>query len=112
MKVGSMPNVKRPGEAIMIKAITAIAAAAFIAALAIILPGMTPAVSANTPPEAGVQEPAVKGDRLPIHALGEACSQRAWPYYDSNCLFEARWQGDKARQVRLVTTDRLDPQVR
>lgn len=95
----------------MIKAITAIAGAAFIAALAIVLPGMTPAVSANTPDAAGVQQPAVKGDRLAVHQLGEACSQRAWPYYDSSCLFEARWQGD-ARKVRLVTTDRLDPTVR
>jgi len=107
-----MPNeCKRPGEAIMIKAITAITAAAFVAALAIILPGMTPAVSADTPPEAGVQQPAVKGDRLPIHPLGEACSQRAWPYYDRSCLFEGRWQGDD-RKVRVVTTDRFDPQAR
>ncbi len=107
-----MPNgYKRPGDAIMIKAITAIAAAAFIAALAIVLPGMTPAVSANTPDRAGTQQPAVKGDRLPVHPLGDACSQRAWPYYDRACLFETRWQGD-TRKVRLVTTDRLDPTVR
>lgn len=95
----------------MIKALTAIAAAALIATLAIVLPGMTPAVSANTPDAAGVQQPAVKGDRLAIHQLGEACSQRAWPYYDRECLFEARWQGD-TRKVRFVTTDRLEPKVR
>jgi hypothetical protein len=95
----------------MIKAITAIAGAAFIAALAIILPGMAPAVSANTPPQAGVQQPAVKGDRLPVHPLGESCSQRAWPYYDRSCLFEARWNGDN-RKVRIVSTDRLDATAR
>jgi hypothetical protein len=107
-----MPKrMQTPRGAIMIKAITAIAGAAFIAALAIVLPGMAPAVSANTPPEAGVQQPAVKSDRLPIHPLGGACSQRAWPYYDGACLFEARWQGD-ARKVRLITTDRLDAQGR
>ena len=95
----------------MIKAITAIAAAALIAALATTLPGMVAAVSANTPDQAGAQQPAVKGDRLPIHPLGGACSQRAWPYYDRSCLFEARWQGDM-RKVRVVTTDRLDPKAR
>jgi len=107
-----MPKwMQTPGEAIMIKAITAVAAAAFIAALAIVLPGMVPPVSANTPDQAGAQQPAVKGDRLPIHPLGDTCSQRAWPYYDRACLFETRWQGD-TRKVRLVTTDRLEPTVR
>jgi len=91
----------------MIKIITAVAAAALLAAIVIALPGITPEVSANTPEQAGVQQPAAKGDRQPVHALGAACSPHAWPYFDRDCLFEARWQG-RTREVRLVTTDRLD----
>jgi hypothetical protein len=48
-----------------------------------------------------------KGDRLD-RAAGAGCSQRAWPYYEQDCLvdFEARWSGEP-RKVRLVTTDRV-----
>jgi hypothetical protein len=88
----------------MTKTFAAVAAAAFIAALATILPGMT-AVSANTPEQAGAQQPAAKADRLIVPAA--ACTPRAWPYTDSDCTFAARWQGE-TRAVRLVTTDRLD----
>lgn len=90
----------------MIKTITAIAAAALVAALLIVLPGIAPEVSANTPDRPGTQQMAAKSDRLSVHPAGEACSPRAWPYYDQNCSFEARWSGEK-RTVRVVTTDRL-----
>jgi hypothetical protein len=42
-------------------------------------------------------------------APANACSQRAWPYYEQGCLvdFDARWRGEP-RKVRLVTTDRLN----
>jgi hypothetical protein len=95
----------------MIKTITAIAAAAFIAAIVVVFPGATPAVSANTPDQAGAQQPALKSDRLAVRALGAACSPRAWPYYDRDCLFEGRWHGE-TRSVRVVTTDRIDTKAR
>ena len=89
----------------MFKAIAAIVTAAVVAALVIVLPGL-PEVSAHTPDQAGVREPAAKADRLPVPALGATCSPRAWPYYERDCLFAARWHGD-ARKVRVVTTDRI-----
>ena len=95
----------------MIKLISAVSAAALLAAVVIALPGITPEVSANTPDQAGAQQPAAKGDRQAVHALGAACSPKAWPYFDQDCLFESRWQGDK-RAVRVVSTDRLDPKAR
>jgi hypothetical protein len=49
----------------------------------------------------------VKGDRLDIRPLGTACSQSAWPYFETNCLRDTNQAAGQARTVRLVTTDRL-----
>jgi len=50
---------------------------------------------------------AVKGDRLDIGARGAACSQRAWPYYDSDCLYDGMRAAGEVHKVRLIFTDRL-----
>jgi hypothetical protein len=98
----------------MFRAAIAVGAAVLSATLLIVLPGMTPRVAAGTPqPEAAapvhaaVQQPVAKADRLD-RVPGAGCSQRAWPYYDQDCLvdFDARWRGEP-RKVRLITTDRL-----
>jgi len=81
----------------MYKALSAIAAAAFGAALVIALPGFSPEVEARTP------APVVKGDRLDIQPA-PTCSQHAWPYYEAGCLQRSNGQ---TRTVRLVTTDRF-----
>lgn len=83
------------------KALSAIAAAAFGAAVVLALPGFSPEVEARTPP------PVVKSDRLDIQpAAAPTCSQQAWPYYDASCLRGSRSNG-QPRTVRLVTTDRI-----
>jgi len=83
----------------MIKALSAIAVAAFIAAALSILPGFAPQVEASVP------QALAKGDRLDIQAVGPSCSQNAWPNFEASCL---RVAGSKTliRQVRLVTADR------
>jgi hypothetical protein len=83
----------------MIKAISAIAIAAFIAAALTILPGFAPKVEASVPLA------LAKGDRLDIHTVGPSCSQRAWPNFEAFCL---RVAGSKIviREARLVTADR------
>jgi hypothetical protein len=84
---------------VMIKAISAIAIAAFIAAALSILPGFAPQVEASVP------VPLAKGDRLDIHPVGRNCSQQAWPNFEASCL---RAAGSKTliRQARLVSADR------
>jgi hypothetical protein len=84
---------------VMIKAFSAIAVAAFIAAALTVLPGFAPQVEASTP------QPLAKGDRLDIHAVGRGCSEQAWPNFETSCL---RAAGSKTvvRQARLVTADR------
>jgi len=97
----------------MIKLIGAVVAAALVATIAVTLPVVAPEVSANTTDQPGAQQLAVKGDRLAIRPVGPACSPRAWPYYDRDCLFESRWQGEgEGRKVRFVSTDKIDGQAR
>jgi hypothetical protein len=84
---------------VMIKTISAVAAAALVAAALSILPGFAPKV------EAGVPQVLAKADRLDIHAVGRDCSQQAWPNFEASCL---RGAGSKAviREARLVTVQR------
>jgi len=83
----------------MIKALSAITIAAFVAAALTVLPGFAPQVEASVP------HALAKGDRLDIHAVGTGCSQNAWPNFEASCL---RIAGSKTaiRQARLVTADR------
>ncbi|HEV7634006.1 MAG TPA: hypothetical protein VGO54_01055 [Bradyrhizobium sp.] len=83
----------------MIKAISAIAAAACVAAALTLLPGFAPTVEASVP------QALAKGDRLDVHPAGRDCSQKAWPNFEASCL---RVAGSKTviREARLVTVDR------
>jgi hypothetical protein len=83
----------------MIKTLSAIAIAAFVAAALTVLPGFAPQVEASVP------QALAKADRLDIHATGTNCSQQAWPNFEASCL---RAAGSKTliRQARLVTADR------
>lgn len=83
----------------MIKTISAIAIAAFVAAALTVLPGFAPSVEASVP------QALAKSDRLDIRAVGKDCSQQAWPNFEASCLRQA---GTKAniREARLVTANR------
>jgi hypothetical protein len=83
----------------MIKAMSAVAVAAFVASALTILPGFAPQVEASVP------QALVKGDRLDIRPIGRDCSQQAWPNFEASCL---RVAGKKTmiREARLVTADR------
>ena len=101
----------------MLKIAATIGTALLCAGLLTLLPGMARDVAAGTPKaqpvgaygEIASEQPAGKADRLDARAAGTDCSQRAWPYYQQDCLvdFAARWRGEP-RKVRLVTTDRLN----
>jgi hypothetical protein len=83
----------------MIKAVSALAVAACVAAALSILPGFAPQVEASVP------QALAKGDRLDIHLAGRNCSEQAWPNFEASCL---RVAGSRImiRQARLVTVDR------
>lgn len=83
----------------MIKALSAVAVAAFIAAALTILPGFAPQVSASTPVA------LAKGDRLDVRPVGTDCSQQTWPNFETSCL-RAAGAKTTVREARLVTADR------
>jgi len=88
----------------MIKAISALAIAAFCAAALTVLPGFAPEV------EAGVSSaPLAKTDRLDIRSIGGACSQKAWPNFEASCLRRA---GVKSGGQAPITEARLVGQIR
>jgi hypothetical protein len=92
------PNDQQTGT-VMIKAISAITAAAFVAAGLTLLPGFAPQVEASVP------QPLAKADRLDIRPVGRDCSEQAWPNFEASCLRTAGTKG-VVRQARLVTADR------
>ena len=81
----------------MIKAFSAIAVAAFIAAALTVLPGFAPQVEASVP------QALAKGDRLDIRTVGKDCSQQAWPNFEASCL---RAAGTKTGRSRSPPGDR------
>jgi hypothetical protein len=84
---------------VMIKALSVIAIAAFVAAALTLLPGFAPQVEASVP------QPLPKADRLDIRPVGRDCSEQAWPNFEASCLRAAGTKRE-VRQARLVTADR------
>jgi hypothetical protein len=84
----------------MIKTLSAIAVAAFIAAALTVLPGFAPTVEASVPVA------LAKADRLDIRPVGRDCSQQAWPNFEASCLRVAGINTMAIREARLVTSDR------
>ncbi len=84
----------------MIKALSAVAVAAFVAAALTLLPGFAPQVEASVP------QALARGDRLEIHPMGRDCSQQTWPNLEAPCL---RRVGTRTvvQEARLVTADRM-----
>lgn len=83
----------------MLKALSAIAVAALIAATLTVLPGFAPQVEASTP------QPLAKADRLDVRPVGKDCSQQAWPNFEASCLRSAGSRSE-VREARLVTANR------
>jgi hypothetical protein len=86
----------------MLKTIAAMAAAALVAAAITVLHGPDTVAARTTVPLA-------KGDRLALRPVGTACSQQAWPYFETGCLRDRARSGGRARTIPIVATDRLAP---
>jgi hypothetical protein len=80
----------------MIKALSAIAITAFIAAALFLLPGFAPRV------EAGEPFALQKSNRFDIHIVDQNCTKQTWPNFSAACL-----HGNRAKlEPRLVSADR------
>jgi len=72
---------------------------------ALLLCGVAYMLSAPDSEVRAISQAAARGDELRL--LGPACSEKAWPYYESNCVRDLRQATGRARAVRMVSTDRL-----
>jgi hypothetical protein len=87
----------------MLKAAYAVCAAAIVAA------AFVATLSLSAQVEARGSAPGVKMDRADTRPLARDCSRSAWPYFEANCLRHTRNSFGQARNVRLVSADRLTP---
>jgi len=85
----------------MLKAIYAIFVAVAVAGTFV----TTLSISADV--EARGSVPGAKADRADTRPLARDCSEKAWPYFEATCLRDTRNPFGQAREVRLVSTDRL-----
>ena len=83
----------------MFKPIIGMTVAATIAGLVAFATAAVPQASASidTLPPA-----SVKGDRLPLHVRGAACSRHGWPDFERRCQFDLRNPASEARTVRVI----------
>ena len=89
-----------------VQTMIAVAAAAAVAGVVVFM--MPGAPQAQTVVQVAQVPPAshAKADRLPLLALGAACSLHSWPNYDQGCQFDLRRSGGDIRAVRVVGLER------
>jgi len=80
--------------------IASVAGALAIAALITFLPGLNAAVEASVPVAGS------KSDRLDYRPIGTKCSERAWRYFEADCL-RGKTMHTPPASVRVVTADRF-----
>lgn len=81
----------------ILRALSALAIAAFMAFAITVLPGFAPSVAA------GVPVAMAKADKLPV--VGGTCAEQSWPNVSASCLRRADAK-PVASNVRLVTANR------
>ena len=85
----------------MSKPIISMAVAAAIAGLFVVATAAAP--RANVPDGTrALPQAAAKGDRLPLHVKGAACSQHGWPDFERKCQFDLRRAANEAQTVRVI----------
>jgi hypothetical protein len=89
------------GISVMLKTFYAVGAAAIIAA------AFVTALSVADVVDARGSAPDAKTDRADARPLAGDCSRNSWPYFEASCLRDVRNPFGQAREVRLVSTDRL-----
>jgi hypothetical protein len=86
----------------MIKTGYAVAVSAIAAFLFVAFPSLSPQVGASAPIV------GAKGDRADIRPLGVDCGQKAWPYFDAACMYDARIPLlTQPHDVRTIAADRI-----
>jgi len=87
------------GPSFMIKAVSAIAIAALVAAALALLPGFAPEIKAS------LSHALDMGNWLDIRLVTTDWSQQTWPNFEPACL-KVAGSNSPIKQARLVTADR------
>jgi hypothetical protein len=85
----------------MFKPIIKMAFAAAIAGFFVFATSAAPKANVSIDAPA-LPQASVKGDRLPLHVKGAACSRHAWPAFEQRCQFDFRNPDSEARTVRVI----------
>jgi hypothetical protein len=91
-------DIQRNG---MFKPTIRVAVAAAIVGLFVFVASAAPMANMSVDPRP-LPQVSAKGDRLPLHVKGAACSQRAWPHFEQRCQFDFRNPESEARSVRVI----------
>ena len=75
-----------------------------VAAMLLLVGGA--AMFADAGADARAPQIGVKGDRLDLRPIGSNCSQRGWPYYESECLRDRLKPGGQSDDVRRIGANR------
>jgi hypothetical protein len=54
-----------------------------------------------------ISQAVASGDQLLAHSAGPACSEKAWPYYESNCVRDLRRSRRRRRYASGLPIDFL-----
>jgi hypothetical protein len=65
--------------------------------------------AAETASQPVIENPVIEKSVIEARSAGAACSMRAWPYYDNQCLHDHGKPGGHVREARIVPLDRLPP---
>ena len=84
----------------MFKPIISMTVAAAIAGLFAFATAAAPKASASD--DTPLPQASAKGDRLPLHVKGAACSLHGWPDFERRCQFDFRSAANEAQTVRVI----------
>jgi len=91
------------------KATAIIAAAACATIVVIVVPALSPAMTASAATNNASIHSGLNADSVPGPQTSRSACADNWPYYDAACLHDSRRPDGRARAVRIVSTDRLPP---
>jgi hypothetical protein len=92
----------------MSNAVALVGVAAVVSAGIAALPLASPHPRQAIPQMQAAQDAQSERNVVPSKSVGVKCSERAWPYYESDCLLHPASQPGAPRKARLITVDRIE----
>ena len=81
--------------------VVAVAAFTFCSSLALVAVAVAPVAKAEVQ-DNDTHAILAKADRIAAPLKGAACSERGWPHYEQQCLFDRTRANHEARSIRVI----------